>query len=44
VYGIIKKFSIFLKACDFVALDAKGVSLGEELTGGNKNIFFVKEN
>jgi hypothetical protein len=34
----------FLKACDFVALDAKGVSLGEELTGGNKNIFFVKEN
>ena len=33
-----------LKTCDFVALDAKGVSLGEELTGGNKNISFVKEN
>jgi FkbM family methyltransferase len=34
----------FLKACDFIALDAEGLSLEEEITDGNKNIFFVKGN
>lgn len=34
----------FLKACDFIALDAEGVPLGEEITYVNNNIFFVKGN
>ena len=34
----------FLKACDFIALDAEGLSLEEGITDGNKNIFFVKGN
>ena len=34
----------FLKACDFIALDAEGFSLEEEMCDGNKNIFFVKRN
>lgn len=34
----------FLKACNFIALDAEGLSLEEDITEGNKNIFFVKAN
>ena len=34
----------FLKACDFIAIDAEGFSLEEEITDGNENIFFVKKN
>ncbi len=37
-----KELFEFLAAYDFIALDAKGCPLGEKITDGNKNIFFVK--
>lgn len=39
-----KELFEFLLAYGFIALDAKGCSLGGKITDGNRNIFFVKEN